>query len=264
MLSSDAQQHFFAFLLGSIRIGMFIAVVPFFGPQVTAAVKGPVAIALYVPLHPLMLGYVQDFTLDAFGDWLLLGVIALKEAMIGYVAAYLISLVFYVAVSAGTLVDNQRGASMAQGSEILSGAEASPLGSLLFMALITLFFSSGAFSAFLNLFYSSYVIWPPADLLPSLLSANTSLYAMEGLNWMMQQVVLVSAPFVLVALMCDVALGLINRFSPQLNVFILSMPIKSGVCAFLIIFYFFPFIDYGYGLFFKIEEFYTTLSQILG
>jgi type III secretion protein T len=34
------------------------------------------------------------------------------------------------------------------------------------------------------------------------------------------------------------ALGLVNRFAPQLNVFILSLPIKSALAALLLIFYF--------------------------
>ena len=35
----------------------------------------------------------------------------------------------------------------------------------------------------------------------------------------------------------EFGLGLMNRFSPQLNVFFLAMPVKSGIASVLIIFY---------------------------
>ncbi len=50
--------------------------------------------------------------------------------------------------------------------------------------------------------------------------------------------VLISAPVVLACLFTDVALGLVNRFASQLNVYVLAMPIKSALSSFLLIFYF--------------------------
>jgi type III secretion protein T len=49
--------------------------------------------------------------------------------------------------------------------------------------------------------------------------------------------VLFGAPFLIVFLLIDVGLGLMNRFVPQLNIFFFSMPVKSGVTFFLLIFY---------------------------
>ena len=126
------------------------------------------------------------------------------------------------------------------------------------------FFASGAFLAFLNIFYTTFIAWPPTEFLPALLSSNTAIFSAQSLNWMMEQTVLVCAPFILVALLCDIALGLINRFAPQLNVFILSMPIKSGVCAFLIIFYLSPFLDHSEDLFNYMQESFSVLNQIFG
>ena len=49
---------------------------------------------------------------------------------------------------------------------------------------------------------------------------------------------MISAPVVLACLFTDIALGLINRFASQLNVYILSLPIKCALASFLLIFYF--------------------------
>ena len=49
---------------------------------------------------------------------------------------------------------------------------------------------------------------------------------------------LISAPVVLACLFADAALGLVNRFAPQLNVYVIAMPVKCAVASFLLIFYF--------------------------
>ena len=99
--------------------------------------------------------------------------------------------------------------------------------------------------------------------MPSLFNANLALYALDNLDFLMLNAVLVASPFILVALLSDVALGLINRFAPQLNVFILSMPIKSGICALLIIFYLGHFLDHFSDLFGVLIAHIKTLEVIL-
>jgi len=48
---------------------------------------------------------------------------------------------------------------------------------------------------------------------------------------------LIAAPIAIVLFLVEFGLGLMNRFAQQLNVFSLSMPIKSGIAAFLLILY---------------------------
>ena len=264
-LQTDAvMQNLSAFLLGSVRILMFAAMVPFLGPQVSGPVMMPIVLAIYMPLHPYLAAQAEPISMASMGDLLGLLILVLKEAIIGYLLAYVCACLFYAALCAGIIIDNQRGASMAQGADLLSGADATPLGNVLFMAVVTLFFSSGAFVNFLNIFYETYLIWSPFELLPSLLDMRLAVFTLDNLDFLMVNAVLLCGPFIIVALMCDVALGLINRFAPQLNVFILSMPIKSGICALLIIFYLGPFLDHFAELFASLNMHYLELKTILG
>ena len=258
------QLHLKAAFLGMVRMLAFISMSPIFGPNVTNGIKMPLLVALSMPLHPLMLEEAQMLSVESFNDLLFVFALIVKEIIIGLFFAYLTSVIFYIALSAGSVIDNQRGASMAQTNDPLSGAETSPLGNALFMCMITLFFVSGAFMHFINLFYSSYSLMPVLKLLPSLSSSNLAVYALSNLDYMMEQAILVCAPFLLVTLLCDIALGLINRFAPQLNVFILSMPIKSGVCSLLIIFYISHFMNYLYGIFAQLYERFSTMMRIFG
>lgn len=263
--STDLFVQLSTMLLGMIRLVVFISLVPFFGTQVIVTVLFPIALALYFPLHPMLLASseatISFATLgDVFNILLLVG----KEVLIGYFLAFICSCFFYIALCAGTIIDNQRGASMAQGADLLSGTETTPLGSVLFMVVVCLFFSSGAFMNFLAIFYETYNFWPVDRLLPGFLYEGVSFFSLGQVDFLMTHAILVAAPFVVVALLCDVCLGLMNRFAPQLNVFILSMPIKSGTCALLIIFYLSPFMNHQEKLFGILNNTILSLREILG
>ena len=48
---------------------------------------------------------------------------------------------------------------------------------------------------------------------------------------------------VLIMFLAEISLAFINKFSPQLNVFIMAMSVKSGIAFFVLVFYF-PIIQY--------------------
>jgi type III secretion protein T len=100
-----------------------------------------------------------------------------------------------------------------------------------------LFFVSGAFLSFLGLVYSSYLVWPVASLLPEISRAVAALFA-EQAGWLMLYMLLLAAPIAIACLLIDISLGLVNRFASQLNVYVLAMPVKSGVAAFILLIYF--------------------------
>ena len=225
-----------AALIGLPRLTAFLAFTPFLGGNLlTGQMKSAVMLALYVFIHPIILGQTP-----AGGGLLSLPVpaalaLVLKESLLGFLLAYISGLVFWAAQSAGFIMDNQRGASSASAADPLSGEETSPLGSFLFQFVVYVFLASGALTAFLGLFFESYAFWPPASWLPDISRPNLALFVAGLAANLMIQMCLLAAPVMLAALMVDVALGLINRFASQLNVYVLAMPIKSGLAMFIVL-----------------------------
>lgn len=82
-------------------------------------------------------------------------------------------------------------------------------------------------------------------------------------GWLMLMMLLLSGPIVVACLLTDVSLGLINRFASQLNVYVLAMPIKSGVAAFLILFYFMMLLSNAAGLFDGFKADLRELGRLL-
>ena len=231
-----------AVTLGLPRIIALFTVVPFLGGGI---VTGQLRMALSVPLSVFLFPLLPTFAQLSAGrtpDETVFVVIAImaKEIFIGLALGWLVGIMFWAVECAGFFIDNQRGGSSAQMADPWSIDQTSPTGSLLFQSMVFLFYSGGGFIAFLSMVFASYQMWPVGELLPWPTSAQFPLLFAGQMGTLFLYVVLLAAPIVIVCFLSDFCLGIINRFAQQLNVFVLSMGVKSGITALLLFLYFFP------------------------
>jgi type III secretion protein T len=220
------------------RIFILCLIAPFFGSAVVSGqLRTALVVAIYLILHPLVQSQMPADPPASAGETAFLGLLLAKEIFLGLLLGWISGIPFWAAQSGGFFIDNQRGASMAEGSDALTGEQTSPIGILFLQGTIYLFFVSGAFLSFLGLVYSSYLVWPVASLLPGM-SRDTALLFAEQAGWLMLYMLLLAGPIAIASLLIDASLGLVNRFASQLNVYILAMPIKSGVAALMLLAYF--------------------------
>lgn len=113
--------------------------------------------------------------------------------------------------------------------------------------------------------YASYEIWPVTQLIPLSVfkDIHLPLFFAGRVSWLLLMMLLLSGPIVVACLLTDVSLGLINRFASQLNVYVLAMPIKSGVAAFLMLFYFMMLLSNATGLFDGVKADFEQLRRLL-
>jgi type III secretion protein T len=212
-------------------------VVPFLNPgYITGVTRNSIALSFSLILFPSIYPLVLDGNISAI---VLLAIIA-KETVIGLSLGYIVGLFFWGVQAVGKLIDYQRGASVAESFDPSFGGGMSPLGSLLMPLAMLLFFVSGGFLMFLTALYESYQAWPIISLLP-IPNPNAAIVILERIDDYMEMILLLASPLLIVMVLTDIGMGLINRFAPQLNVFFLSMPIKSVLAIFCIICYF-PFL----------------------
>ncbi len=234
----EVYQHLLAASVGMPRLFILCMIAPFFGSAVVSGqLRTALVAAIYLLLHPLVQSQMPA-ELPATGyEVALMGLLVGKEIILGFFLGWLAGIPFWAAQSGGFFIDNQRGASMAEGSDALSGEQTSPTGILFLQGIIYLFFVSGSFLAFLGLVYSTYLIWPVMDFFPHINWPTAMLFAGQA-GWLMLYMLLLAGPVIVACLLIDVSLGLVNRFASQLNVYILAMPIKSGVASFILLVYF--------------------------
>lgn len=208
------------------RVGAAVWIAPFMGGRLVPA---PVKAALTALLALLLVPHVAPTLgpLTAAPSWIRAAVLG-KEALVGAALGFVVALAFWAAQSAGQLVDMVRGAGMSEAALPQSRSErTSPVGSLLFQLTVVLFFMVGGHHLFLTALAGSYdavpVMYVPSAsglggfaLLCCRLTADVILLALS-----------LAAPVVAAVALADLILGLINRFTPQVNVFFLAMPAKA-------------------------------------
>ena len=171
---------------------------------------------------------------------MMFGLLAIKEAMIGFILGFFAAIPFWIGENVGNLIDNQRGATMGEVYSPLNGTQVSTMGIFFTQLISTMFFVGGIIFVFLGALYKSYQIWPVFSE-GIVFSNGAPLVMLETLDTMLKTTIIIAAPVVIVMFIATLGLGLVNRTAPQLNVFFLSMPVKSGLGVAMLIIYL-PFI----------------------
>lgn len=235
------------------RMMSALLISPFFGDQfIQGMARQVVIMSLSLMAIPITLN--SGITLPETGFWplYLLGVLV-KEIAIGMLIGFATGVVFWIAEGTGFFIDNQRGSSMAEMFDPMSGGSSSPFGVLLGKVLGVLFFLGGGFAAFLTIMYDSYQIWPVFSYFPKF-QPTFAMSCLNLLDGIMGLIVTYSAPIIIAMFIAEFGLGLMNRFSPQLNVFFLAMPVKSGIASVLIVFYLVFLMEFFKGQFLTTEK----------
>ncbi|MEM7693038.1 MAG: type III secretion system export apparatus subunit SctT [Pseudomonadota bacterium] len=232
-LYEDAKPLLVAVLLTIARPYAFITYSQLLAPSAVPRMARTAAIlVITVPLVPVNIAFAETFDMDVISFTILFA----KEFAIGFVMGYLVSWVFWAIQSVGAFIDNQRGAAIAASVDPLQGHETSPLGILFSQAFVTYFFASGGFLLILSLLYQSFEFWPVARGVPLLIDEFPAMM-LEVFDAGFRLMFVLAAPVIAIMFLAEFALAIVSRFAPQLQVFILAMPIKSGIAVLILIFY---------------------------
>jgi type III secretion protein T len=154
--------------------------------------------------------------------WLILFV---KEAVVGLTIGILFGVYLWAFETAGQIIDNQIGTSIAQVQDPLTGSQTTLIGSFLARLANYIFVSAGGLLLLNGVLFESYLIWPIETRLPELKSAGISILGSE-FYYYFKLTLLIASPMLVVILMIDSMMGLVNRYAQQFNVFFLSMSLK--------------------------------------
>jgi flagellar biosynthetic protein FliR len=142
--------------------------------------------------------------------------LALGELLVGAAMGFTARLVLAVAESAGALMGLGAGLGLATAMDPVTGQSGNTIGSVLLMLALVLFVTVGGHVAVVGAILDSYTRFPLGDpealpgLLTNVVAAGTDLFELS---------VRLSAPLLVVSLVLNVAMGLLVRVAPQLNLF---------------------------------------------
>lgn len=208
--------------LASARLAvLFLSVQPFGGIPLSGMGRVVVVLGLAVGVSPMAkMGGVPSFgSPDAFAEALL------RELVVGGVFAAGLSAAFAAFHFGGRLLEMQIGFGLSSIVDIATRSSTPLLSSLMSMAAAVCFFAMDGHLALLRLVHLSFEVFPVGQGLNSL--APASLIAQFATCFVFGFMVV--SPVVLCLFLVDIGLAFASRSMPQMNVFVMSMAIKSGV-----------------------------------
>lgn len=226
------------FTLVLTRISAFFLILPVFGWQtIPVQVKVAATVLLsvfFATIVPISVEISEISTLKAI--LLLAG-----EATYGLALGLIIASLFGVVKLSGQIIERQMGLTMAEILDPLTGEGSQPLGGLLDMIFVLLFLSANGHHLFLLVISKSYAAFP-AGTIPTIqimtggvLTAGSAML-IAGLR--------LAAPMLAAFMVLMVALALLARLVPEMNILFISMPVRLAL-GLIMTGMFLPFIN-GY------------------
>ena len=213
-----------SFLLIFLRLFSFISVFqPFGGRFIPVSIRLLLAISIGLALSHI-------YILKDLPDINLLILISVKEIIIGLVIGFLANIIFYTLQVIGQMIDFQVGLSMANIVNPAFDIQVSPIGDLFFVFGMLLFLVTGGYTQIIEGIAYSFNIVPVGEVS---INGDIFVYAFKLIgNFVFQVALRFSAPVITILLLVDVITGIIARTVPQINIFIVGLPLKTGL-AFL-------------------------------
>lgn len=242
----------FLLIMGRLS-GLFLSAPIFSSRMIPGRVKVLVIILLAgIFSRFLPIGFAQNLATPAQ----FIGAIVV-EVLVGYTIGFVVYVALAAIQLAGQLMDMQMGFAIVNVVDPQSGTQIPLMGNLTQTVALLIYLAIDGHHYLLEALAESYRIIP-------VLGMNLNLHFLDLLTeitvYMFVIAVKIAAPLVIAIMTADIAMGFIARTVPQMNVFIVGLPLKilMGLAALLIML---PVYIWVFNILFA--RFFTYLDQIL-
>lgn len=217
-------------LLLFLRVSGLILPSPIFGRK---TVPGLIKIAFVCSLTFI---FVFSFPAPAegiaYGTLLEYVVICIKELLFGLAMGYVTTLFFDLTYSAGQIIDMQIGFGMVSVYDIQNNSQVPVVGNLLNVVLLIVFFSVNGHLKLIAILHGTFDKIPVGHVL---LSMNFITVMIEAFALTFVLAIMVAMPVLAAGIILEVAMGVLIRSVPQMNMFVIGIPIKILVGLFVLL-----------------------------
>jgi flagellar biosynthetic protein FliR len=208
------------FILMLIRISALIVSSPIFGRK---ALPNIVKICLCLAVTYLLFAANIDAAQPEYHGLLGFGLLCVKELLFGLVLGFATTLFFSLVQISGQYIDMQMGFGMVNVLDAQSNLSVPITGNLLNIVLIIAFFGVNGHLKLIYILGSTFSQIPVGTVT---LNPAIGITALEVFILAFLLAVHVALPLIASGLLGEVALGFITRAVPQVNVFVVGIPIK--------------------------------------
>lgn len=243
------------FILILVRVGAFLVVMPLFSYR-TIPMPFKAGFSFFMALVMFNALSADMGQIDFGGMYIFL---LLKEIVVGL----LIGLIAYIILSAvqiaGGFIDFQMGFAIANVIDPQTGAQSPLIGQYFYIIALLFLLSVDGHHLLIDGIYYSYQ-YIPVDAFVPFNNGSMSEFIIDTFNNMFLIAFQIAIPIVGCLFLVDVALGIIARAVPQLNVFVVGLPIKILVSFIVLTIFLALYMTLAKSLF---EQMFKTMHQLM-
>lgn len=211
-----------------LRVSGFFVSAPLFGHRaVPSSIKVPIVLTLAFAVGPLVtgLGPVRPDSLWQIGGW------AIGELVVGAIIGFAFAALFIAVRMAGDLIGLQMGFAIVNVIDPNSTEQVSLIGEFKYIVAILILLVINGHHLMISALVDTYRLIPVGaahfgdDAFNQIIRLTATVFVTA---------IKIGAPVMITLLLTDVALGIVARTVPQMNIFIVGFPLKIGV-GFLIL-----------------------------
>jgi len=221
-LTDILNNHIYLFILILIRyIGLFL-MAPFLGSTVILSrVKIGLAFLLAIVTIPLLI----DTRLSMPGSVLQILIDLIVELGIGFGLGFISYLPFAAIQLAGRFVDLGMGFAIVNVSDPINGVTMPMVGQFKNLLAILIFLAINGHHTLIKALYGSFRLIPPGGKVLSISSSGME-YIFRASGDLFILAFKIALPVIATIFIADIIFGFLSRTIPQLNIFILGLPVK--------------------------------------
>ncbi|MEN6374001.1 MAG: flagellar biosynthetic protein FliR [Smithella sp.] len=251
-------EHAEAFILVLLRVGSIVATIPVISESsIPMRVKAALSILIALIIFPVVLPKMPQTV--QYQPLILMYLMA-GEIMIGLVIGFAARLFFAGIRMAGDIAGFQMGFSIANVIDPTSSEQVSIITELQYLVAILVFLAVNAHHIFFTAIIQSYSILSPLTfhfsgaLMQTILNFSKEMFVIA---------IKLAAPVIAVMLFTNVGLGIVARTVPQINIFIVGMPLQIAIGLIFIGLTAPMFIKLTSGYFLNFETKLVTLLRLM-
>jgi flagellar biosynthesis protein FliR len=218
-MSIDLAPHTaYVFILVFSRIGTMVMLMPALGEvSVSTRVRLIFALVLTGVMMPLVQGEYAAMSPNLPSvAWAVI-----SEMLVGFFIGSMSRMIMSGLQVAGTVIAFQTGLAFAQNVDPTQGIQTALVGSFLSMLAVTMIFATDLHFVLIAAMRDSYVLFQPGAVLPLGDIVETAINIVGGAFRLGIQI---AAPFLVFGLVFYLALGILSKLMPQVQIFFVAMP----------------------------------------
>ena len=218
------QDHAAVFLLMLTRCSGIFLIAPFFGSlNIPIMVRAATAFMFAVVLFPVVDGLGP---VDAPTSVLMYTVAVLKELFIGWLIGFVAYVCFSAIHMAGKVMDMQVGFAVVNVMDPTSGQQIPLIGSFLYNIGLIVFLVTNGHHMIITALAESFRVVPLWTMQPNL---SLTMIMVNFTNGIFVTGMKIAMPVTFAILLVNVALGILARTMPQMNIFVVGIPLQLMV-----------------------------------